>query len=99
MQRTALPGAQRLGDKNAQACVLRADGHLCLRLGSYQEARGHYRQVLQLYRDLDDQVGQARAHGDLSTTFAIEDRYREALDIAIPAHVLGHHAYTRTATR
>jgi DNA-binding SARP family transcriptional activator len=79
VQRTALAAAQRLGDKNAQACVHRSAGLLCLRLCSYEEARGHFGQALDLYRDLGDQVGQARAHGDLSMTFAIQDRYREAL--------------------
>jgi hypothetical protein len=34
MQRIALAAAQRLGDKNVQACVLRTNGLLCLRLGS-----------------------------------------------------------------
>jgi DNA-binding SARP family transcriptional activator len=79
VQRTALAAAQRIGDKNAQAGVFRNTGLLCLRLGSYEEARGHYTQSLDLYRDLGDQVGQARAHGDLSMAFAIQDHYREAL--------------------
>jgi DNA-binding SARP family transcriptional activator len=79
VQRTALAAAQRLADKNAQACVLRTAGLLSLRLGAYQEARDHFGQALDLFRDLDDQVGQARAHGDIAMAFAIEDRYREAL--------------------
>lgn len=79
MQDIALAAARRLGDKNARACVLRASGLLHLRLASYDQARSHFSEALQLYRDLDDTVGKARAHGDLSMTFAIQDRYREAL--------------------
>jgi DNA-binding SARP family transcriptional activator len=79
VQRTALAAAQRLGDRNAQARVLRAAGALSLRLSSSEQANDHFRQALDLYRGLDDQVGQARVHGDLAMTFAIQDRYREAL--------------------
>jgi tetratricopeptide (TPR) repeat protein len=79
LQRTALAAAQRLGDKNAQACVLRASGGLCLRLACHGRAREHFRQALQLYRELDDPVGQASAHGSVSMTFALQGRYREAL--------------------
>jgi tetratricopeptide (TPR) repeat protein len=79
VQRTALAAAKRLGDKEGQACVLRAAGGLSLRLSSCKQANDHFQQALDLYRGLDDQVGQARAHGDLAMTFAIQDRYREAL--------------------
>lgn len=79
MQQTALKAAERLRDKNAQGCVLRASGLLCLRQASYGQAREHFNRALRLYRELGDQAGQARAYGDLSMSFSIQDRYREAL--------------------
>jgi tetratricopeptide (TPR) repeat protein len=43
------------------------------------DTHGWLEQALRVYCDLDDRVGQARTHGDLSMTFAIQDRHREAL--------------------
>jgi tetratricopeptide (TPR) repeat protein len=79
VQATAHAAAQRLGDMSAQACVVRTAGLLSMRLGSYQEARGHFREALTIYSDLGDEVGQARAHGDMASTYSIQDRYRDAL--------------------
>ncbi|HEX6525087.1 MAG TPA: BTAD domain-containing putative transcriptional regulator [Streptosporangiaceae bacterium] len=79
IQRTALAAVERLGNKNAEAWVLRLSGLLSLRLAAYREAHDQFSRALQLYSALDDQVGQARAHGDIAMTFAIQERYREAL--------------------
>lgn len=79
IQRTALAAAQRLADKNAEACVLRVGGLLYLRFASYQVAREQFTRELELYSDLDDRLGQARAHGDIAMTYAIQERYIEAL--------------------
>jgi tetratricopeptide (TPR) repeat protein len=79
VQRTALAAAQRLGDKHAQARIIRAAGGLSLRLGRYEQARENFRQALALYSAVNDLVGQAHAHGDMAMTFAIQNRYREAL--------------------
>jgi DNA-binding SARP family transcriptional activator len=79
MQSTALAAAQRLGDKNAQASVLRTSGGLYLRLASYDRAREDLSQALELYRELGDQAGQALAEGSLSVSLEFQGRYREAL--------------------
>lgn len=79
MQHTALTAAERLGDKNVQASVLRASGLLCLRQATYEQAQKHFDRALRLYRELGDQAGQARTYGDLSMSFSIQGRYREAL--------------------
>lgn len=79
IQQTALAAAERLDDKNARACLLRIGGLLSLRLASYDEARAQFDRELELYSDLDDRVGQARAHGDIAMTYSIQERYCEAL--------------------
>jgi tetratricopeptide (TPR) repeat protein len=76
---SALAAAQRLGDQEAQARIHCSVGRVGLKVGSYQEARDHFELALHLYSELDDRVGQARAQGDLSMTFAIQDRHLEAL--------------------
>ncbi|MBV9856380.1 MAG: tetratricopeptide repeat protein [Streptosporangiaceae bacterium] len=79
MQYLALQAAERLGDKNAQASVHRASGGLYVRLALHDQAREHFGRALELYRELDDQVGQALAHGGLSVSLEFQGRYREAL--------------------
>jgi tetratricopeptide (TPR) repeat protein len=96
VQRTARAAAQRLADQAAQACVLRSDGMLSMRLGSYPEACAQFEHALHLYAGLGDPIGQARAHGDLSMLFAIQDRYREALghsERALELSAATGHAY------
>lgn len=77
--RIAHAAAQRLADQAAQACILRSGGMLSMRHGSYQEAHRQFEKSLHFFAALDDPIGQARAHGDLSMLFSIQDRYREAL--------------------
>jgi DNA-binding SARP family transcriptional activator len=78
-QETALGAARRLGDQNAQALAYRGAGHASIRLGSPGDARDFLEQALRLYGELGDRVGQARAHSDLSITFALQQRHQEAL--------------------
>ena len=78
-QQIALAAACRLADHEAQALAHRNLGNVSLRLGSHQDARRHYGQALDLYRQLGDQAGEGRAHICLGLTAMEQGRYRESL--------------------
>jgi DNA-binding SARP family transcriptional activator/tetratricopeptide (TPR) repeat protein len=85
---TALHAARRLGDAAAEAAVLRAMGRVSSSLHRFDDAEAHYRQALDLYRGMGDQVGQGQVHLGISwvlehkgcLTKAIEHD-QEALDL------------------
>jgi DNA-binding SARP family transcriptional activator/tetratricopeptide (TPR) repeat protein len=78
-QRAALAAAGRLGDRAGQAHAHRNIGRACLRLGRYDDARGHLRDGLALYRQLGHYYGQARTHFEIAWGAERQGRYREAL--------------------
>lgn len=61
-QQTALKAANRLRDDAAQASALRSLGEALIHLASSDDAQGHLRDALRLYRKLGDQSGQAHCH-------------------------------------
>jgi tetratricopeptide (TPR) repeat protein len=82
---TALPAAERLGDKAAQAQL---HGHLGIaetRLGLYQDAYSSMQHALGLYRQLGDRKGEARTHQYAGMVFEWQGRYSEALHHALQA--------------
>jgi tetratricopeptide (TPR) repeat protein len=78
-QRIALAAACRLADRAAQAQAHRNLGNVSVRLGAHQEARSHYGQALELYRQLGDQAGEGRAHICLGLICMEQGQYRESL--------------------
>jgi tetratricopeptide (TPR) repeat protein len=80
VQRTAVAAAQRLGDKAAQAHSRRGLGHVCVVLGSYQDAHDQFEHALRLYSELGDRIGQARAHHDTAWSYGKQGRFQEGLD-------------------
>src|SRR5262249_50316824 len=82
LQRSALEAATRLGDHNAQARSLLDLGYACAVRACYDDAHRHLRRALSLFRQLDDQVGQARAHNALAMALEGQGRQAEALDHA-----------------
>ena len=78
-QRIALAAACRLADGAAQAQAHRNLGNVSVRLGVHQEARSHYGQALELYRQLGDQAGEGRAHICLGLICVEQGQYTESL--------------------
>jgi DNA-binding SARP family transcriptional activator len=78
-QQIALAAACRLSDDEAQALAHRGLGNVSVRLGAHQDARRHYGQALNLYRQLGDQAGEGRAHICLGLISMEQGRYRESL--------------------
>jgi tetratricopeptide (TPR) repeat protein len=79
-QRAALAAAARLADRAGQAHAHRNIGRACLRLGRYDDARGHLRHGLELYRQLGHHYGQARTHFEIAWAAERQGRYAEGLD-------------------
>jgi DNA-binding SARP family transcriptional activator len=79
VQRIAHDAAERLNDKEAKAYTLRSGGMLSMRLGFYEDALRQFQSALTLYVELDELAGQARAQGELSMVFSIQNRYSDAL--------------------
>lgn len=92
-QRVALMAAQRLGDRNAQACVQRELAFALIELRRYDEAVSHLHQALNEAEESADLALQARIHlllsrisglrGDISAALSTA---RQALDVAIRAN-------------
>ena len=78
-QRIALAAACRLADRAAQAQAHRNLGNVSIRLGAHEEARSHYGQALELYRQLGDQAGEGRAQICLGLICVEQGQYRESL--------------------
>jgi tetratricopeptide (TPR) repeat protein len=79
LQRSALEAATRLGDHNALARSQLDLGYACAVRASYDDAHGHLRQALGLFRQLGDRVGQARAYNALAMALEGQGRQAEAL--------------------
>jgi tetratricopeptide (TPR) repeat protein/transcriptional regulator with XRE-family HTH domain len=79
VQRTAVAAAARLADPAAQVKSLRLLADACTWLRDYDRARAHLGDCLELYRQLGDHVGEARAHQSLGTLAERRSRYAEEL--------------------
>ena len=95
IQHTALAAAQRLSDAAAQANAHRSLGRACFGLRSWDDARSHLSQALELYVGLGDRVGQARCHISLGSVMERLGRHREALSHARHALALFDEAGNR----
>jgi DNA-binding SARP family transcriptional activator/tetratricopeptide (TPR) repeat protein len=95
IQQTGLAAAQRLSDAAAQANAHRSLGRACFGLRSWDDARSHLSQALELYVGLGDRVGQARCHISLGSVMERLGRHREALSHARQALALFDEAGNR----
>ena len=78
-QTSALAAAQRLGDLAEQARAHRQLGRLHLLVRTYPDARTHLDLAIELYRRLDDPLGEANSRHNMATLLDKQGRYREAL--------------------
>ncbi|WP_326563718.1 AfsR/SARP family transcriptional regulator [Micromonospora peucetia] len=78
--RTALAAARRCDDLSGQATAHRGLAITCTWLGDHPAARGHYKRVLELYREIGDDTGQAHTHLGVSWVLARQGRHRAALE-------------------
>jgi DNA-binding SARP family transcriptional activator/tetratricopeptide (TPR) repeat protein len=72
-QHTALDAAVRLGDQPGQANSHRILGLARSQLGQQDEAYEHLTRALDLYRELDDPIGQATTHRGLASVVRPQD--------------------------
>jgi tetratricopeptide (TPR) repeat protein/DNA-binding XRE family transcriptional regulator len=79
---TALAASRRAGDRHGQALSSHELGYAYLRLGSYDKARVHLWQALDLNRELSDREEQAHNHIELAEVEHHQDRPHEALSHA-----------------
>jgi DNA-binding SARP family transcriptional activator/tetratricopeptide (TPR) repeat protein len=76
-QRTALEATQRAQHQPGQAC---SDlGRAYTRLANYDDADTHLKHALDLYRQLDDHIGQAITHSSLGWLYRRQQLSEEAL--------------------
>ncbi|WP_406070841.1 BTAD domain-containing putative transcriptional regulator [Micromonospora sp. NBC_01638] len=78
-QRTAVAMAMKVGDTAAQAVAHRylADGFD--RLGQHGDAEVDYQRALDLYRIVEDRIGQAHVELDIARMFDRQQRHRDAV--------------------
>jgi DNA-binding SARP family transcriptional activator len=87
-QRTAVASATRLGVTAAQAVTHRLLASAHARLGDYDQASAQLAACLELYRELDDRIGEARAHQALNWVAEQQHRHDDALGHAEQALAL-----------
>jgi tetratricopeptide (TPR) repeat protein len=78
-QHAALSAAQRQGHLDGQARAHRSLGIAYARLGSPDGTLAHTNRALDLFRDLDDQIGEAHTHLALCWALDQQDRHQEAV--------------------
>jgi DNA-binding SARP family transcriptional activator len=78
----ALAVAQRAGNREAEAYALRAIGGAAARLGRYDEAHAHLQRCLELFIELENIDGQARAHVNLACLLHFMDDTKRGADHA-----------------
>jgi DNA-binding SARP family transcriptional activator/tetratricopeptide (TPR) repeat protein len=82
-QETALRAAQRLGDPLAQAHSHYLLGHALATTADYEAADPNVRRALDLFRQLGDRTGEAVVLNGLSAMLERQERYPEALAVAL----------------
>jgi tetratricopeptide (TPR) repeat protein len=80
-QGAALRAAERLGDRQARADAHRGLARARIQLGR-DDVREHLLQALELYRDVGDHCGQARAHLNLAWACERQNQHSTALNHA-----------------
>jgi tetratricopeptide (TPR) repeat protein len=70
--------AQQTGDHASEAAALTSLGVTCWQQGRYQQASGHLRQALDLFREIGDRRGAARALNALGLADMPQGRYEQA---------------------
>jgi tetratricopeptide (TPR) repeat protein/transcriptional regulator with XRE-family HTH domain len=88
--RIALAAVQRLGDQDGEARTRGGLGRAYRRLGSYENALTHFRELRRLFEMLGNADGQARAHRSIAQIFEDQGHYREALQHAEHALTLAN---------
>jgi tetratricopeptide (TPR) repeat protein len=73
----ALSAAIEAGDRYGQAHMLHGLGGACTALGRYDDARARYAAALEIYEQLGDRSGQARAHIELGLSYEYRERHRD----------------------
>jgi DNA-binding SARP family transcriptional activator/tetratricopeptide (TPR) repeat protein len=84
-QQTALRAAQRLGDPLALAHAHYLLGHAQANTGDYEAADPNVRRALDLFRQLGDRANEAVVLNGLSAMLENQERYPEALAVALDA--------------
>ncbi len=84
-QRTALAAAQRLDDTLALAHAHHLLGHAQLQMSDYESAEPNFRRALDLFRELQDRANEAVVLNGLGGMLEKQDRYEEALAVALDA--------------
>ncbi|WP_051366141.1 AfsR/SARP family transcriptional regulator [Hamadaea tsunoensis] len=80
VQHAALGATRRMGDRSEQARAHRGLGGAYKQLDQYADATAHYEQALELYRDLDDKLGEAQTRNHLSLVLERQGRQHEAIE-------------------
>ncbi|HEX6345855.1 AfsR/SARP family transcriptional regulator [Umezawaea sp.] len=78
--RVALAAARELGDRFAEAEVLKSLGTAAWQVGHNAEALDHYQRALALYREVGERKGEAAVLGNLGLVHDRMGRYQEAID-------------------
>jgi DNA-binding SARP family transcriptional activator/tetratricopeptide (TPR) repeat protein len=84
-QQTALAAARRLGDPVARAHAHYLLGHAQAQLGDHDAAEPNVRKALDMFRDLGDRDGEAVVLNGLSIMLEKQERFAEALALALDA--------------
>jgi DNA-binding SARP family transcriptional activator/Tfp pilus assembly protein PilF len=84
-QEVALRAAQRLGDPLARAHAHYLRGHALASMDDYEAADPNVRQALDLFRQLGDRTNEAWVLNGLSAMLERQERYPEALAVALDA--------------
>jgi tetratricopeptide (TPR) repeat protein len=84
-QQTALAAARRLADPLAEAHARHLLGHAQAQTGDYDSAEPNVRRSLDIFRDLGDRAGEAAVLNGLSIMLEKQERYAEALALALDA--------------
>ncbi|HEV2377969.1 MAG TPA: BTAD domain-containing putative transcriptional regulator [Streptosporangiaceae bacterium] len=81
-QQAALAAAQRRGDKRGQAHAHLGLGRAFNRIASFDDSDAHLRQAGEVYREVGDLIGEARAVHSRSVLYESQGRYQDSLGCA-----------------
>ena len=85
VQEIALAATLRLADQQKQAIFHHRLGQTSNRLGYGEDARAHFGDALDLYRQVGDRIGQGRVHISLGAGAERQGLHREALEHCLQA--------------
>ena len=71
--------ARKIGDERALAAVLCNQGNVCIQLGQLERCEQLYIEAIAIFRRYDDQLGLSSAVGNLGNTYAVWQRWQQAL--------------------